>query len=289
MSASVGVSVVDNRITPHTHAYVDSSKVSASGGLTLHSSHDATIQAYAIGGSISATTGGQGGIALAIAATVASNTITVDAGSWIANSQTGTGAAAPNGITVETVQGSDITAYSVAVSVSVGAGLTNVALSGGGASSANTIGGTAEAYVSNCSISSRGGVTLTATNTAHISAKVAAVSASISGGGIGTAAAIGASLATNTITGSTLAYLNNSTVSASGAITISAAATQTIEAFVLAGAAAVSGAIGGGAALGGAGATSVNKVGMAVKAFIDGDGTGGVRGSSIAITATDSS
>ena len=289
VSASVGVSVVDNRITPHTHAYVDSSKVSASGGLTLHSSHDATIKAYAIGGSISATTGGQGGIALAIAATVASNTITVDAGSWIANSQTGTGAAAPNGIIVETVQGSDITAYSVAVSVSVGAGLTNVALSGGGASSANTIGGTAEAYVSNSSISSRGGVTLTATNTAHISAKVAAVSASISGGGIGTAAAIGASLATNTITGSTLAYLNNSTVSASGAITISAAATQTIEAFVLAGAAAVSGAIGGGAALGGAGATSVNKVGMAVKAFIDGDGTGGVRGSSIAITAPDSS
>jgi len=43
VAASVGVSVVDNTITPHTHAYVDSSKVSASSGLTLHSSHVDTI------------------------------------------------------------------------------------------------------------------------------------------------------------------------------------------------------------------------------------------------------
>ncbi|MEI8370631.1 MAG: Ig-like domain repeat protein [Planctomycetia bacterium] len=285
VAGSVGVSVTDNAIVPRVHAFIENAKVSTAGGLLLKSKADAEIAAYTIGGSVAAQAGGSGA-ALAVAVTIASNTITPDVASWIIGSATG--AIAPGSITLEATQSSEIEAYCISAAVSISAGSAGAALSGGGAKATNTIGGRTDASVQS-SMLSTGTLALSATNTASIDATVAAVAASVAVGSSGVSAAIGASLATNSVTGTTQAYLSNSTVAATGALTAAATATQTINASVLAGSAAVTAAGSGGASLGGAGASSINTVGMAVKAFIDGDGIGGVRAASISLTALDTS
>jgi hypothetical protein len=142
--------------------------------------------------------------------------------------------------------------------------------------------------VQTSTIATTGALTLTATNTATIDATVAAVSASVAVGTNGVAAAIGASLATNTVSGTTQAYLSDSSVTAKGAITATATATQSIKAFVLAGSVAVT-AGSNGVGLGGAGASSINTVGMTVKSSIERDGSSGVKGASITLSASDTS
>jgi len=284
VAGSVGVSVTDNTITPRVHAFIENAKVSTAGGLLLKSKADAEIAAYTIGGSVAAQAGGSGA-ALAVAVTIASNTITPDVASWIIGSTVS--AMAPGSITLEATQSSDIEAYCISAAVSISAGSAGAALSGGGAKATNTIGGRTDASVQTSTLST-GTLALSATNTASIDATVAAVAASVAVGSAGVAAAIGASLATNTVTGTTQAYLADSTVTVTGALTAAATATQTIGAFVLAGSAAVTaGSVG--VSLAGAGASSINTVGMNVRAFIDGDGTSGVRAASIGLTALDTS
>jgi hypothetical protein len=86
----------------------------------------------------------------------------------------------------------------------------------------------------------------------------------------------------------TRAFLQNTSASAVNDLTISATASQDIDATVFAGSAAISGG-GNSAGLSGAGASSFNKVSMLVLAYIDGDGADGVSASSVSLTADDTS
>ena len=84
------------------------------------------------------------------------------------------------------------------------------------------------------------------------------------------------------------AYISQSSISATGALTLLALSNQTINATDVAASAAI--AIGaGGVALTGAGAATENKVYDQVRAFIDGSGTSGISAASVLLSAEDTS
>ena len=84
------------------------------------------------------------------------------------------------------------------------------------------------------------------------------------------------------------AYSLNSSITAGGAFTITANASQSIEALVVAGAAAVS-AGSSGVAVSGAGAGAINQISSNVKSFIEGDGATGIEAGTMTLTASDKS
>ena len=142
-------------------------------------------------------------------------------------------------------------------------------------------------------------VDLDAESTGSVNAVVGAVAASVAlSGSAGIGLAIGASLASNRIGYDTndnadaaevQAYISNSSVFASGALTLDAKSEQTIDAVVFAGAAAISGGSTVGVAASGAGVDADNKIRTLVKAFINGDGASGITAESVSIKADDSS
>ena len=178
-------------------------------------------------------------------------------------------------------------------------GTTGVALSGAGAVAINVVLGKSNAYIESSDVRSAGAVTITGTNTSTITATVAAVSVSVAGGGTAAVGvSIGLAIAINHI-GSKLdgtstpmevkAYVKDSSVSAAGALTLTATAGQTISAIVLAGSVAIaaSGTVAVGAS--GAGVYTDNHVTADVKAYVDGDGTNGISATSITVKAVDTS
>ncbi len=306
VAGSIGVSASNNEISDTDEAYVDTSKISSAGALDITADENATIDAWAIGGSIGVATGATGG-ALSIAVTEAVNHITDTVKSYV-NASSSTVAAGDIDITA--LQDGTIEAYSIAASVSVAASsASGIALSGGGAESRNVIIDTTDAYVAGSTISSTvGNLNVSANAGASIDAQVFALAASVAVGGYdGGAIAIGASLARNAVgydinagtgvvsstpsAGSEVrAYITDSKATAAN-INVSAVGTETISATVVAAAVAV--AVSGGGALGGAGAGSSanNKVAVTVEAGIYNDATGTaaetVSAGSVSVVASD--
>ena len=287
-SGSLGVSVTRNEITPTVNAFILNSNIQSSGGVAIKATDKATINAYAIGGTIARSTGADTSVALAIAASSATNTVTANVGASMTS--VATGATAPSSISLEASQDSTINAYCVSASVSIASGQTSIALTGGGAGAINEIGGDTKATVERSALFTRGDLTLRARNKADIDARVAAVSVSKSGGGdVGVSVAIGVALTKNTVKGSTKATLTESSVTATGQVSVIAGAEQTVQAFVLAGAVAFAGesTVGGGFA--GSGLHAINEVGMGVAASIDQAAGEGITGSEVILAATDTS
>ena len=83
-------------------------------------------------------------------------------------------------------------------------------------------------------------------------------------------------------------YVVNSSINVSGALTIDATATESIDAIVIAGTAAVSGGGTTGVGVSAAGVYAENKIKNHVKSYIDGDGDTGITAGSAALRATDS-
>ncbi|MFV2066971.1 MAG: beta strand repeat-containing protein, partial [Pirellulales bacterium] len=85
------------------------------------------------------------------------------------------------------------------------------------------------------------------------------------------------------------AYIADSTVISSGALTLDAKSSQEINALVVAGSAAVAGGSTAGVAVSGAGVFAQNKISTDVKAFVLGDGAEGIRVDSASLNANDGS
>jgi len=288
-SGSLGVSVTRNEITPTVNAFILNSNIQSSGGVAIKATDEATINAYAIGGTIARSTGADTSVALAIAASSATNTVTANVGASMTS--VATGARAPSSISLEASQDSTINAYCVSASVSIAKGQTSIALTGGGAGAINEIGGDTKATVERSTLGTTGALTLRADNKADIDARVAAVSVSKSGGGdVGVSVAIGVALTKNTVKGSTKATLTESSVTATGQVSVIAGAEQTVEAFVLAGAIAIAGkSAAGSGGFAGSGLHAINEVGMDVAASIDQAARQGITGSEVILAATDTS
>ena len=303
-AATLGVSVATNTITDTVKAYVDSAPIQTAATLELSAQDTPTIGVLAISGAISGSGGGTGGAALAIGTTVALNHISDDVEAYLTGIDNHLHPAGGL-VSLTAARNATITAVVVAASVAVsGGGTAGVSVAGGGAGATNVILGDTEAYVTNSVVSTSGAVTLTASDSSSITATVAAVAVSGAGGGTGgVAAGIGASLAENLIGFDTdgsmrrdevLAYVQDSSIHAGGAVMATATAGETINAIVVAASAAISGGGTVGVSLSGSGVGTVNEMATDVKAYIDGDSapgatTTGIAGTSISLTAQDTS
>ena len=174
-----------------------------------------------------------------------------------------------------------IQAISAAASIAVAVGLLGGGVSGAGAVATNVILTKTDATIADSVISSATDVTLDATDTALIRAKIITAAAGVGVGFGGMGASIGVAIARNFIgyradgtaqTAEVHASIDRSSVTAGGKLTLQALSNQTIEALVVAGSVAIAGGLYGFAAAG-AGATTTNQIAADVKATISGDGT----------------
>ena len=278
---------------------------SAAGDLAVTATDSTAIVANAIGGSIAVGASGTStGGALSIGVSIAHNTIANKAQAYIDNSAL----AAPDNkivlnsgdVALRATSMDTIDALSIAATIAVGAATeTGVALSGGGSESTNIILTKTNAYILGTDLVTKGDGVLEARNTSNITAKVITGSLSVGAGGTtGVAASVGASLARNLIgwdkdgvyaPAEVQAYVKNSSINTQGDLTLTANANETIDAIVVAGSVAISGAGTTGVGLSGSGADGKNKIATKVKAFIEGDGSSGIVADSISLTALDSS
>ena len=172
-----------------------------------------------------------------------------------------------------------ITATSVAASLAAGIGLggAGVAVAGAGAFSDNRVLGDTAALVDRSALQASGDASVLATSAAGISAKVIASSLAIAGGSsAGVGAALGASVARNTIgeqdesgaTSGVTARVTESTLDLGGSLSVLATGSQQIFAVTVAAAGAVV-AGGVGASGAGTGASAINAIGANIEAAID--------------------
>jgi hypothetical protein len=158
------------------------------------------------------------------------------------------------------------------------AGTAGIAVAGAGAVAQNVILGATNAYAQDSILQSAGDVSLSAGSSSAISSMVLGLSAAVGAGTVGVGASIGVAVARNFIgwepgadTATALqvqSYLEDTPVHATGDLSLTSLADQTINSFVLAGSVAVG--LGGpvGIAVSGAGVFSENRVGVDVKSAI---------------------
>ena len=200
-----------------------------------------------------------------------------------------------------TIAQTNINAVSAAASLAASFGGTiGVAISGAGAVAQNVILTNTNAHVEDSKLNSAGDLALTAASTSNITSTVVAVSLGIGGSSTtGAGVSIGVAVANNYIgyrpdgsepRSQVRAYMKNVSVVADGDIIQTAAAAQNISSLVFAGSVGVGiGGSGIGIGASGSGVSTENRIGVDVKAFIDGDGATGILADSVALAAVDTS
>lgn len=219
-AAAANVSV--NRITDAAKAYTQGSTITAD-ALAIRSGNDSKI------------TTGAGAIALGL-----SQNSSAIAGSFMYNAITDKNEAYAEDA-VLTLTGSEKEDASLTVKADNAAKITNIAASGSGAAKGSAIAGqislnwvdnTTDAHVKGGSLKAGEATTISAKDRGTIDSYTGAVA--ISGGGNG--AAVGASIAANLIEGETTSSLENTEVTSTGALSVTADETSQIQSIVAAGA-----------------------------------------------------
>ena len=313
-AAGVGVSFGGafgfNEVSVSTRAYVDGGTGTndatptysiTSSGLSVAAMDTATITAGVGAASIAVSLGGAAGVSVTVALSVARNTVNDDQQAYITGVKSllaGSGT-----VSVEATEDATINAGAFAASLAAGiSGVAGVAVSGAATITENLIEAKVDAYISNSSIGSAGDVTVSASDTSTINAITDAASAALGGGIAGVGVAVGAALAHNAIgngtTGETApgevkAYISDTAIAASGALTLTTLSEETIEAQVGTVAAAISGGFVGVSAAG-AGAVALNDIAVNVSGYIDGDTAAGsslkgVSAASVSLVGNDTS
>jgi len=307
-TTGVGVSgagvYTENRIKTLVKSFIDgdgASGVTAS-SLSLQALDNSTIKADAGAASLAAGVGGNAGVAVSIGISLARNEISNQVSAYIANADNGVKTTV-GGVTIKASETATIDAFSLAASLVAGiGGSAGVAVSGAGAWASNTILTDTNAYILNSEVESATFVDIDATNSASIDAIILAASLAVAGGGsAGVGVSIGLSIAENQIgekndAAQVMAYIQNSTVNAKGgALTLDAVGSQSINAIVVAGSAAVAGGGAAGVGVSGAGVIATNLIIEHVKASIDDDDNNAdyevrrIHADSISINAADTS
>jgi len=287
-----------NKISNDVAAFIqgDGATGISAGAITLIADDDSTIDAFTGSASLAAGFGGTG-VAVAIGIAGAYNTISNDISSYITAADNGVGATS-GAINISATETADITSYTVAASLSAAIGGTGVAVSGAGAAAVNSILNRTNAYVEDSTITTtgtEGDMTIAATDSSSIEATVGAVAASFAGGGTGVGVSIGAAFALNTIGFDLLkgdaqvrAYIDDSTVTAGGDLSVISTADETIESRVLAGAVAIAGG-GVGVGVAGSGVVALNMMATDIEAYIGGATGSTITAGSVSLQADDTS
>ncbi|MEO0465166.1 MAG: LEPR-XLL domain-containing protein, partial [Pseudomonadota bacterium] len=253
VGAAISVAIVSNQV--HAEALGDNQITTRSGGVTGDANSDTDIDALAISGAL---------------------TVTTDSSTSASSSSTGTG-------------GTGMGASGMGPGGGGGQGSnSSLSFAGAGSGVGNTVDNSVRATIgAGSTIDTEGAVTLEAQDESTIIADAGGVSVTVATNGNDTGA-IGASVAINFVTLGIVAEIDDSTVTAGGAVTAQSTNDATIDVLTVAGGAAVStgSSNGGSTGFGGAGSGSGNKISHDVIARIkDSEITGG----SVAVQATDSS
>ena len=219
-AAAANVSV--NRITDAAKAYTKENAVTAD-TLAIRSGNDSRI------------TTGAGAIALGL-----SQNSSAIAGSFMYNAITDKNEAYAEDAAL-TLKGSDKEDASLSVEADNAAKITNIAASGSGAAKGSAIAGQislnwvdnkTDAHVKGGSLTADGATTISAKDSGTIDSYTGAVAISAGNNG----AAVGASIAANLIEGATTSSLENTEVTSTGALSVTADETSEIQSIVAAGA-----------------------------------------------------
>ena len=297
----------ENRTGLDVGAYIDAvgqHPVSAA-SVAVTASDSSTITANSAAASLAGSFSGTNAGAVSVGVDLARNVIDNDVQAYLLNLSAGLSTTS-GGVDLEATSTDQINATSVAASLAAAAsGELAGGISGAGADSTNVILGKTNAFIDTASgqaagsLKSAGAVTLKASNSSSISATVIAASVGIGvGGEAGVGVSIGAAIAHNFIgrredgtaaPSEVEAYIQNTGVATSGQLSATALGSETINATVVAGSAAVSGGSSAGIGLSGAGVSVDNEVEVDIKSFINGDGGTGITVGNLVLTATDQS
>ncbi|WP_261842146.1 LEPR-XLL domain-containing protein [Aliamphritea ceti] len=258
-------------------AYINDSKVNASGSLNLTATGNLTITAGVGAGGMAIAGGAGGGLSGAGSGVNTINTLYADVISYIDNTGSTTKSIRAASLTLSATNTSKITATAGSASLggSFGAG-------GGGtvtigvALAKNTIDNNTKAYIRNADNigTGTGKLALNATTDNTIQATSVAATLALAGGAGGGVSLAGAGAdANNTITGETAAYMDGSTVVSAGDVALDASNTSKITATVAGVAIGGSGGAGGGISGAIGAAVSQNNIGtsadrLAVQAYL---------------------
>ncbi|WP_395446238.1 LEPR-XLL domain-containing protein (plasmid) [Aminobacter sp. UC22_36] len=302
---SAGGVFVQNSIAADTIAAIDggtgghSSITARSGGIVVDAKNLSKIKSLSAAATIAASFSSKNAVAVSIGLDIAFNDIK---GSVAAKVNDAT-LSSDGAIVVDAENKAEVQAIAVAASASVTiSGGRSISFSGAGATAKNEIDVDTEASISNSVITKSGAITVEASAEQKITATVLAASAGVGIGSTGIGASIGVAVAINKIgngagdRSKVLAFIKDSAVKSSGALSVTALSSQDIDAIVAAGSVAIAGGSTGVAASG-AGAGASNVISVATQAYIDGDGTtdvgqgvtAGVNAASMLITAEDKS
>ncbi|WP_261817079.1 LEPR-XLL domain-containing protein [Vibrio gallicus] len=268
-----------NSITGTTKASLANSQVYSSGNVTVSASNTAKIKAEIAAVSIAGAGGTNGGLGVSIGGAETENSIgnSGDRLGVIANvidSDIDTTA----NISITSTADLDIDAGVGAGSMAIAAGGSGagIAASGSGVGALNQIYADVDAYVDN---SSAGGqtlkaasLTLNASNVSDIDADAAAATIAAGfGSGGAVAITVGVALARNEVDNNTRAFVAGAdVVLGTGAIDIDATTDNTIDSLSIAASLGVAFGAGGGIAVSGAGANSMNSINGDTLAYLDG-------------------
>lgn len=219
---AAAANVAVNRITDTAKAYTKGNAVTAD-ALAIHSGNDSTI------------TTGAGAIALGL-----SQKSSAIAGSFMYNAITDKNEAYAEDAAL-TLTGSEKEDASLTVEADNAAKITNIAASGSGAAKGSAIAGQislnwvdnkTDAYVKDGSLTAGKAATISAKDRGTIDSYTGAVAISAGNNG----AAVGASIAANLIEGATTSSLEDTEVTSTGALSVTADETSEIQSIVAAGA-----------------------------------------------------
>ncbi|GMA79005.1 hypothetical protein GCM10025880_54220 [Methylorubrum aminovorans] len=311
-SASVNLagSAAHNVIDIATTAQILGAVAIEAGAVTVRADNSSTISAAVGAASIAAAFGSKDSFTVALAASLALNKISggVSAGITDATVRTLAG-----GVTIAATRTGTISTGAAAASMAIGVGGgKGLGVTGAGVAAVNQIDSTTTASATNATIDAQGAVAVEAGSTATITSNILSAALAVGGGSdSGGAGALGVAIAYNEI-GRWNAYdadhhtlnqapvlggragvsasLTNTTVKATGALSVTATTDNTITANIAAIAAGATGSAGKAVAVSIGGTFAMNSIGLATLASINGDGTGatpGIQAASATITAQD--
>ena len=208
LAAAVGFAVANNEIENSVLAYVDNSTVSARGNSVIVSAiENAAIFAVTVGGAVAAG-GGDTGFSAAGAGGNSTNTLANTVEAYLADgaSVTTTGS---GDVTLSALDSPDLTAKTVAASVSFAAGAVAGTFAIGAAIADNSVNDTVLAYSAGSTINSAGQILISAIvpTTSSIQATSVAATVAVAASPLGAAFSGAGASSTNTVDNTISAYI----------------------------------------------------------------------------------
>ena len=233
-----------NTIAVATRAYVDGqgvATIATTGGLSVTTSDTSHIAALVGAATIGGAIGGAAGVAVSIGLAIAQNSIEGDQEAYVANVKSI--ALNGGGLTVQTTEQATIDADTVAAALSISGGyFAGVSVAAAGAVAQNAIRVDVDSHIANSTIASAGAITVTPPpTTTNIWALIDSASASAGFGIAGVGVAVGIAIANNAIAdgstsganaGTLTAYVLETPIQASGALSVGTTSNNNIFAQV---------------------------------------------------------